>query len=185
MESFGQWLIYTSSALQLLLVLIFCIAATYKTLLTRSSTPPDRDCQPSLKMKNTARTIKPARFGTPCVVLQQEADRDTSTTDERAKAESASSTTATKEEGGRSNQDICSSKTVSDRGDDTELQLKRDGEEAKPGKEGSSSPASKEGEASGRTSSEKGSTGGPSRGPRGWDQNEELFWLHCVNNHCS
>ena len=112
----------------------------------------------------------------------QESEPDHAPT-ENAKSESSSSSAAKEDEGLIPN--MCSSKSVSERGKETETQLlKQDTGELKPVKaEHPSSATTKEGKFSRSSRSEKDSVGGsPGKADR-WDPNEDEIWLHCVNNH--
>ena len=119
-------------------------------------------------------------MGIPDVIPQQESKRDDAQT-ENTKPESSSSSAAKKDEG--LSPDMCSSKSVSERGKETDPQLLKQGSENPVKAEPLSSTAMKKGESRQTSSSEKESVGGSSGKAERWDPNEDDVWLHCVNNH--
>ena len=126
----------------------FCIASAYTLLLLTSSLLPPEN-QPSHKMGKSARLFKSLKMGLPS---EGKPEHDTATT-ENAKPESSSSSVPKGDEG--RSQDLCSSKSVSDRRNETDPQSKGDTEDAKAVKAGSSSSATKEGGTSGNSKSKE------------------------------
>ncbi len=124
----------------------FYVASSYASLLTTSSLPPES--QPSHKMEKSAR-FRSLKMGLPS---QRKSEHDTATT-ENTKPESSSSSVSKGDEG--RSQDLCSSKSISDRRNETDSQSKGDTEDAKAVKAGSSSSATKEGGTSGDSESEE------------------------------
>lgn len=112
--------------------------------------------------------LKP-KMAVPYVRSSQENERDTATT-ENAKVESSSSVPKEEEEEKGSNQDFCSSKSISDRQHEAEPRPKQGTEDSKAVKAKSSSSGTKEGEASRTPRSEKVSAGWSSEQARDWDR---------------
>lgn len=112
--------------------------------------------------------LKP-KMAVPYVRSSQENERDTATT-ENAKVESSSSVPKEEEEEKGSSQDLCSSKSISDRQHEAEPRPKQGTEDSKAVKAKSSSSGTKEGEASQTPRSEEVSAGWSSEQARDWDR---------------
>ena len=99
-----------------------------------------------------------------------------------AKPESSSPLTA-KEDKALS-PDMCSSRSASERGKETDPQMSKQGtEELKPLKaEQPSSAVMKKGESGQTSSSKKGSVGGSQGKADRWDPNKDDVWLHCISS---
>ena len=99
-----------------------------------------------------------------------------------AKPESSSSSTA-KEDKALS-PDMCSSRSASTRGKETDPQMSKQGtEELKPLKaEQPSSAAMKKGESGQASGSENGSVGGSRGRADRWDPKKDDVWLHCISS---
>ncbi|KAL9072931.1 MAG: hypothetical protein Q9161_003302 [Pseudevernia consocians] len=127
----------------------------------------------------SSRLYRSLKLGLPYVPTPQETDRDTAAT-ENTKPESSSPSTTIKEDEA-STHDLCSSKSISDRRDESDPQSKQDNEDSNTVKVESSSSATKEWEASQALGSKKVSADGSPQAPRGWDQSRQAVWLKCVN----
>ncbi|KAF6236206.1 hypothetical protein HO173_005836 [Letharia columbiana] len=120
-------------------------------------------------MTRAGGVLKP-KMAVPYVRSQQENERDTATT-ENAKAESSSSVPKEEEEEKKgSSQDLCSSKSISDRQNGAEPRPKQGTEDSKAVKAESSSSGTKDGEASRTPRSEKVSAAWSSEQARDWDR---------------
>ena len=134
-------------------------------------------------MNKTNRPYQGVKMGVPDVNPQQKSKPDDVPTENAKPETSSSSSAANKDE--VSSPDLCSSKSVSERGKETDPQLlKQATEELKPVKtEQPSSAAMKEEESSRSSRSEKESVGGSPGKVERWDPNDDDVWLHVVNNH--